>query len=150
MSEKPEALCGIEWKRDYSHRAGQGWETKEKLFGHRAYIWLSADGDSWHCAWMDFYDSRSGFQPNERVTQIEEFILQARDELCAKTGTVAMQGWLPIATAPMDGTEIIGGAPYDVVCAIEWNQVAWYTSNGTAKLFYPTHWMPLPSVPEVE
>jgi hypothetical protein len=72
--------------------------------------------------------------------------------------------WQPIATAPRDGTEILICNPeYNVVLTVRANDVWWIGSwnnkdvierVGEAAIylaspwFDPTHWMPLPKLPE--
>jgi hypothetical protein len=62
-----------------------------------------------------------------------------------------MNEWLPISTAPKDGTTILVldelyGKPWHYEC--EWNSVEWYHGFGDAwPRAMPTHWMPLPPPP---
>ena len=65
-------------------------------------------------------------------------------------------GWLPIETAPKDGTKILGtSGKWTAVC--EWTIdplyapkgcFVWYNDGtGMGYGMYPTHWMPLPPYP---
>lgn len=66
-------------------------------------------------------------------------------------------GWLPIATAPKDGTEVLLGrfAPgqeYDGRVRVDWWRTRMrggYTGFGHFNPTYwpPTHWMPIPGRP---
>lgn len=77
--------------------------------------------------------------------------------------------WQPIETAPKDGTEILvykNVATVDIIHIASWvNQDEWmhetecgdgwwsYTENSVSQRMlegykYPTHWMPLPPLPE--
>ena len=73
-----------------------------------------------------------------------------------------MSGWKPIETAPKDGTVILVGVwgfGPDIASA-SWNGKFWdmeiygyeycgYEYCGDPEFSDPTHWMPLPSPPEV-
>ena len=62
--------------------------------------------------------------------------------------------WMPIETAPKDGTHIIVGRPGKPVWAgVRWRVMLrgrsrWDSFVGPVP-FEPTHWMPLPDAPEV-
>ena len=79
------------------------------------------------------------------------------DALLARIdAALAGMGWQPIATAPRDGTWIIGWfardfSPY----RISWGRnhrdvLTWCTSFGSFLDGYITHWMPLPEPPGAE
>ena len=58
--------------------------------------------------------------------------------------------WQPIATAPKDGTLILGFFD-ETICTIEWfiydgGRGQWETFYGESEVV-PTHWMPLPAPP---
>ncbi len=78
-----------------------------------------------------------------------------------------MSEWMPIETAPRDGTRVIVFSPYGVhsragyqgdcrcqhVCESYWHQPGnpqvegfWTSPMGQAR-FRPTHWQPLPAPP---
>lgn len=61
-------------------------------------------------------------------------------------------GWLPISTAPTDGTWFLGFWPVhclqDRVCATRWDGV-FVDADDFRDWLQPTHWMPLPAEPEV-
>jgi hypothetical protein len=52
-------------------------------------------------------------------------------------------GWLPIETAPRDGTEILAWDG-EVTDVIWWDGLAWDDGRRTV---HPTNWMPLPEPP---
>lgn len=60
--------------------------------------------------------------------------------------------WLPIATAPKDGTDILG-ANAEHVFVVFWLHNAMHPKPGSwvsrpgCWAFSPTHWMPLPPAP---
>jgi hypothetical protein len=62
--------------------------------------------------------------------------------------------WLPIETAPKDGTEVlVYGLDYDeqVIAIVEWDATNGVYSRGPMGDYFsfdePTHWMPLPAPP---
>lgn len=68
-------------------------------------------------------------------------------------------GWQPIASAPMDGTEVIvaHGKFMAIAFADQDNDLAWTIDDGhdyriclRRELANPTHWKPLPPAPEGE
>lgn len=74
--------------------------------------------------------------------------------------------WLPIETAPTDGTDILlaawnshdaPGGPYTDYVVAAWDveecggENGWSTDHGLEPIdFDPTHWMPLPSPPPMD
>lgn len=61
-------------------------------------------------------------------------------------------GWMPIESAPKDGTGILGywntGALHDCSFgAVKFHRGAWWETNEDYKVSQPTHWMPLPAAP---
>lgn len=65
-----------------------------------------------------------------------------------------MTGWLPIDTAPRDGTTVfacdrqMGHRGMVHFNGIEWEMVDGLSNTPMGKGFYPTHWMPLPEGPK--
>lgn len=69
-------------------------------------------------------------------------------------------GWLPIESAPKDGTPILGfkGNLPEPICIgiVRWmpdnSRIADTWAGGAlgASMFYPTHWQPLPNPPVSE
>jgi len=72
--------------------------------------------------------------------------------------------WQPIATAPKDGTEILGYIPAgpghlsDLVCTVWWDQAPswrpdesdWETPWGfNSDELGPSHWLPHPATPTI-
>ena len=60
-------------------------------------------------------------------------------------------GWMPIETAPRDGTNIIVYAPVDGVTASKFTLGCWQRLTvvyGDFPSNDPTHWQPLPEPPE--
>lgn len=60
--------------------------------------------------------------------------------------------WLPIATAPKDGTPVLCFTPDNDFSAITGIDVLWWDDDdwlyaGSPVAFQPTHWMPLPAAP---
>ncbi len=61
--------------------------------------------------------------------------------------------WKPIATAPKDGTSVLG-LKDGVMATVRWMGIEQYWTlcvPGTFTLYHdwdPTHWMPLPPLPE--
>jgi len=71
--------------------------------------------------------------------------------------------WQPIETAPKDGRHIIAWFPHGFhgnnlsqfakghVEAVYWKGSDWYwSSDDDALIIAPTHWIPLPELPEVK
>lgn len=59
-------------------------------------------------------------------------------------------GWMPIESAPKDGTSIlIGWAGADLMYVSRWlrNQNGWSHPGTSKPLNHPTHWHQLPSLP---
>lgn len=64
-------------------------------------------------------------------------------------------GWMPIESAPKDGTRILGvinGITSKFTVEMEWNlyRGEWHRPMGTGVVIEPTHWMPLPAPPTGE
>ena len=66
-----------------------------------------------------------------------------------------MNTWQPIETAPRDGGKFIGAVIYNgfiLCCNLTYDCGVCFQSfdysEGTAKEFNPTHWVPLPEVEE--
>lgn len=60
--------------------------------------------------------------------------------------------WMPIDTAPRDGTRILGlvrGAPPEVNI-LHWRDRIWWDDLDQVYFQHVTHWMPLPAPPETE
>ena len=89
-------------------------------------------------------------QNAELAAQLKE-LQQERDQLAAQVGQSEQQ-WQPIATAPKDGTMILGYMPSSchegLVCVCYWNAIweHWQnnTDGGSEK---PSHWLKLPEPP---
>jgi len=65
-----------------------------------------------------------------------------------------MTEWLPIDTAPRDGTEILA-SDYDAIEIVAWGErQAWQGwSDREGRIMFPSWWQPLPDhppLPEVE
>ncbi len=65
--------------------------------------------------------------------------------------------WRPIATAPKNGTEILGFVPSTGRLVLQWNAVAFSATMKSEWLdttegmpWEPTHWLPLPEGPKGE
>lgn len=63
--------------------------------------------------------------------------------------------WMPIETAPKDGTSILIFEPcsnrclYNRIYVVHYSDKSWAESDGEMySVFYPTHWMPLPNPPK--
>ena len=73
---------------------------------------------------------------------------EMRDAIRALSSQPVADGWLPIETAPKDGTQIlieIHPGIFDVVC---WSGDAWREGGNFMRLRKePTHWHPLPASP---
>ena len=67
---------------------------------------------------------------------------------------MASTSWLPIETAPKDGTRVLAGAPYSWVTIVAFGDTKrrpnWYEGHSLGRLppRQPTHWMRLPEPPE--
>lgn len=73
----------------------------------------------------------------------------------ADAGKVEGDGWLPIESAPKDGTEILGwhkvaGPAQTRFYDGEWCCVDWNEDQYIACTWEPSHWRPLPSAPASE
>jgi hypothetical protein len=61
----------------------------------------------------------------------------------------SVDGWQPIATAPRDGTPIIGHwCGYKRPCVMWWNFADEAFESWTDRNEDPSHWLPLPPKPE--
>jgi len=72
--------------------------------------------------------------------------------------------WMPIETAPKDGTQILSFAEWEGITVCSWlecseiweekNKYGWAKYYDTIQMSYetfePTHWMPLPNTPTIE
>lgn len=63
--------------------------------------------------------------------------------------------WMPIETAPKDGTDFMGGwfdnPNFILGCSmrpVKYHMNSWWESNEDYKVRTPTHWMPLPPPPK--
>ena len=63
--------------------------------------------------------------------------------------------WMPIETAPKDGTFILAWCErWRAPATLRWGKVRGFSSRGfvteggVARGYLPTHWMPLPSPPK--
>ena len=60
--------------------------------------------------------------------------------------------WQQIATAPKDGTRILGWSQDDDQAIIQWSCKRWDVVHDWESYawsdYYPTHWMPLPEPPK--
>lgn len=74
-------------------------------------------------------------------------------EQTVKDAQIARNAWQPIATAPMDGTEVLIGLTNTWVFAARWIEgEGWYEVNNDptdhwGQQWYPTHWMHFPNPP---
>lgn len=91
---------------------------------------------------------------NEAEFILREAVRSSDSSHAAKTPAVpgseseATSGWMPIETAPKDGTQILGWTPY---WADHVQNVWWYTGLGRwSTTMQPTHWMPLPDPPKIQ
>ncbi|CAA6603742.1 conserved hypothetical protein [Rhodospirillaceae bacterium LM-1] len=62
--------------------------------------------------------------------------------------------WIPIETAPQDGTRILvyDANPfeeYDRYAVVKWEDTIGTFENADGRSIWPTHWMPLPAPPSV-
>lgn len=73
-------------------------------------------------------------------------------ELTAQVEAARKDGWLPIESAPKDGTRILALWSDECAASAIWHNHDqggnWYTDIGFSKLIEPTHWMPLPETKE--
>jgi hypothetical protein len=91
-----------------------------------------------------------------KVSEYEHSYGQARDEALADYGNtfskvlaqLSEPEWLPIETAPKDGTEIVCLDSYlgsRWTYTAEWNGICWYHGLGDAyPKGNPSHWSPVP------
>lgn len=59
----------------------------------------------------------------------------------------AVSEWLPIETAPKDGTAIIAGAYGHRPVMVSWREQWRYPFTMRRLTYPPTHWMPIPPPP---
>ena len=89
--------------------------------------------------------------PTEISEEVEAEVSTALNKMVADERRYAGSPWLPIETAPKDGTAILGW--WDGECMIvDWCVVVerWGSTHDGEDMFEPepTHWMPLPDGPE--
>lgn len=75
-----------------------------------------------------------------------------------QAGYEAAREWLPIETAPKDGTRVLLRSKWGVEIAHYDNECVWlgpgghwvtfYNRSDTEEAEHPTHWQPLPSPPK--
>ena len=67
--------------------------------------------------------------------------------------------WMPIASAPKDGTEVLGYLwyekepedDYEFYNVVYWEKgIGWCLNGGDCIKFRVTHWMPLPEPPKLD
>ena len=90
------------------------------------------------------------FSHHEEFLLVQEQLKTIRDYIDNVDDKSQQGGWMPIETAPKDGSEILGYLFEDYSPQpIYWAEGAlgWY-SDVTCKYVSPTHWMPLPNLPE--
>ena len=86
--------------------------------------------------------SRRGFY---QALDIDEDIME---ELREDLAGIVSQQWLPIDSAPRDGSCILGYGPYGVeISYYNKQRIEWESHCGT-RLLELTHWMPLPEPPK--
>lgn len=81
-----------------------------------------------------------------------------REALSRRPDAPSAGEWMPIETAPKDGTPILGWSDEGVayVCWAYWATECggcWRffdTGKGDTYAFYPTHWRPLPAQPQAD
>ena len=97
------------------------------------------------------------------ASRIDEWLRQEAE--CPADSTMAspdsplwesnwVNGWRPIETAPKDGTMILIGKRYKMgdrhVTAGCGHDCGWYGEDAEPIGFTPTHWMPIPELPDEE
>jgi hypothetical protein len=151
VSQRPAPFDGPQW---------EGWTKREKHnavargeYGTPKHQWISVigqlrveDEDQSVCLW---------FPSPEAARQVAECIITAqRGE---QVGPVAE--WLPIETAPKDGTWILAIIDGEYQPGIRYAPSVSRFTNGswdyenyedTGEEWYPTHWMPLPAPPKAK
>jgi hypothetical protein len=72
----------------------------------------------------------------------------ARDAAPREKTAIEAAGWLPIESAPKDGTSVLVALIRDSrvwrVSDARFNRIGWYTVHGGQSCHWSTHWMPLP------
>lgn len=83
--------------------------------------------------------------------EVEAEVYAALTQMVADERRHAGSPWRPIATAPKDGTAILGWWAGECMI-VDWCVVVerWGSTHDTEDLFLPepTHWMPLPEGPK--
>jgi hypothetical protein len=69
------------------------------------------------------------------------------DLLYAAPQQAIPSGWMPIETAPKDGTRILVGHPEHESITAKWNNNTWEHRAGSYVRHTPTHWQNLPASP---
>ncbi len=72
--------------------------------------------------------------------------------MAALTDIIARSAWMPISTAPKDGTDILAYQKWEDgperILVMRWDEKGgWRTNVHSFVRFDPTHWQPLPSPP---
>jgi len=102
-------------------------------------------------AWIDGLRSGIDYASDQLHTVTEQ-----RDRLAARE-----RQWLPIESAPKDGTQILSFAEWEGITVCSWldysevwettEKMGWAKNYDTVAMSYetfePTHWMPLPPNP---
>ena len=83
--------------------------------------------------------------------EVEAEVSAALTQMVADERRYAGSPWRPIATAPKDGTPVLGWWGTECII-VDWCVVVerWGSTHDTEDLFLPepTHWMPLPEGPK--
>lgn len=118
---------------------------------------------------VEAYYEDFGSAPPDLIRQVESLIFgdaqpahahaidTSPERVEKQAGNVQVPGWLPIESAPKDGTGVLVYCPKSLTVPVTggyWEDhpecKCWIAGGYMQKVFPPTHWIPLPAAPSTK